>query len=159
MQKNDRLENRARRHLRNSFAAIALVISAQVSVAADAYPSRAACVRAGESADTCEKQFPEPKEKPRAPAPDEILYLDTCSGILSEATSRMRMAVTYLRYDAMDESFAHHKQARSLWESADNCARNYNRTSVHAEAEWKAEVEAYRTQEAIFQAAFGAKYK
>lgn len=158
MPMNARRKSHRRGLLRNNLA-VALLLFAPVDARSDTYSSKAACVRASEPAEVCAKQFPEPKTAPRPTAPDEILLLDTCTGIMAEATARMRMAVTYLRFDSMDESGDHHRQARSLRDSADNCARNYNRTSAYAEAEWKAGIEAFRTQEAIFDAAFRAKYR
>lgn len=120
-------------------------------IAADApYPSRSACLRA-DTVEQCDKLFPEPK-RPAAPAAENILLLDTCTGILREATERLRAAVTYRRFDVDDEAMSNERQGWSLKHSAMECVRNANRSSPGGEAEWKAQMLDYESQLAILTA-------
>lgn len=141
--------------IRVALLASGLLANHAAAAADPPYSSRSSCVRA-EAREQCDKWFPEPKSA-AGTQEDSILLLDTCTGILGEASARLRMAITYLRFDNSDESMSLERQAWKLHTSATDCVRDANRATPTSQAEWKAAEIDYESQLTILTAAKRAR--
>ena len=107
-----------------------LVADAAIVAAAEEYPSKSSCIRAGETQENCDTLFPEPSRPQFGPGP-----IEACTWMMDEATAYIRQAINYARLDDIPKAHTQWQRAESLRKSAENCAKSARGTKV-ATAAW-----------------------